>query len=108
MSMHSYTVCAEHVAEQGCTSAGTEGLHAEKVGLRKGLPPLLVNLAERTPESVQWLGVAFGLTDALLSFWHRNGFQPVYLRQTPSDVTGDTLFAQVPLSIDVPLLCLAS
>ncbi|KAK9786287.1 hypothetical protein WJX73_003109 [Symbiochloris irregularis] len=64
-------------------------LLTEKVGLRKGLPPLLVHLSERTPEAVQWLGVAFGLTDGLLSFWNRSGFQPVYLRQTPSDVTGE-------------------
>ena len=63
-------------------------LHSEKVALRKGLPPLLVNLAERKAEAVQWLGVAFGLTEGLLAFWQRNGFSPVYLRQTPSDVTG--------------------
>lgn len=38
---------------------------------------------------VHWLGAAFGLTQELLNYWTRLGFQPVYLRQTASDVTGE-------------------
>lgn len=55
---------------------------------RGGLPPLLQSLAERPPEALQYLGASFGLTAPLLGFWQRAGYQPVYLRQTPSDVTG--------------------
>jgi tRNA(Met) C34 N-acetyltransferase TmcA len=43
---------------------------------------------ERRPEPLQYLGASFGLTQPLLNFWRRGGYQPVYLRQTASDVTG--------------------
>ena len=63
-------------------------LHSETVKLRTKLPPLLVNLADLQPPRMHYLGVSFGLTTGLLGFWHRCGFKPVYLRQTPSEVTG--------------------
>lgn len=65
------------------------GLHDEKLKPRSSLPPLLVSLSDRKPERLQYLGVSFGLTQELFNFWHRAGFEPVYLRQTPSDVTGE-------------------
>ncbi|KAK9824701.1 hypothetical protein WJX72_012506 [[Myrmecia] bisecta] len=65
------------------------GLQEEVLRPRTGLPPLLVNLADRRPEQLQYVGVSFGLTQSLYNFWHRNGFEPVYLRQTASDVTGE-------------------
>jgi tRNA(Met) C34 N-acetyltransferase TmcA len=43
---------------------------------------------ERRPEPLQYLCASFGLTQPLLNFWRRGGYQPVYLRQTASDVTG--------------------
>ena len=52
------------------------------------MPPLLLTLGERPPEALQWIGTSFGLTQELYSFWHRSGFEPLYLRQTASDVTG--------------------
>ena len=64
------------------------GLLEERVEPRAGLPPLLVALGERPPEALQWLGASFGLTQPLLAFWRRAGYCPVYLRQSPSDVTG--------------------
>ena len=64
------------------------GLLSERLEPRAGLPPLLTNLADRPPEALQWLGASFGLTQGLLSFWSRAGYAPVYLRQSPSDVTG--------------------
>lgn len=45
-------------------------------------------MSERPPEPLQYLGASFGLTHPLLTFWRRTGFQPLYLRQTASDVTG--------------------
>ena len=65
------------------------GLLEEVLRPREGLPPLLVNLADRRPERVAWLGAAFGLTQELLNFWGKLGYRPVYLRQTASDVTGE-------------------
>lgn len=63
-------------------------MHTEVVRPRSGLPPLLRSLEERKPESLQWLGVSYGLTQQLYTFWKRSMFQPVYLRQAPSDITG--------------------
>ncbi|XP_062579158.1 RNA cytidine acetyltransferase-like [Saccostrea cucullata] len=61
----------------------------ERVTPRKNLPPLLMKLNERKPEKLDYLGVSYGLTSGLLKFWKKNGFAPVYLRQTPNDLTGE-------------------
>ena len=56
---------------------------------RTSLPPLLFQLSERQPERLDYLGVSFGLTEPLLKFWKRGRFVPVYLRQTPNEITGE-------------------
>ncbi|KAB0406932.1 hypothetical protein E2I00_002321 [Balaenoptera physalus] len=61
----------------------------EVVTPRKDLPPLLLKLNERPAEHLDYLGVSYGLTPRLLKFWKRAGFVPVYLRQTPNDLTGE-------------------
>nr|DBA17534.1 TPA: hypothetical protein GDO54_002963 [Pyxicephalus adspersus] len=61
----------------------------EMVSPRKNLPPLLLRLSERPAEKLDYLGVSYGLTPKLLKFWKRAGFVPVYLRQTPNDLTGE-------------------
>ena len=38
---------------------------------------------------MDYLGVAFGLTLPLYNFWAKAGFEPVYLRQTKNDITGE-------------------
>ncbi|KIY97539.1 putative N-acetyltransferase 10 [Monoraphidium neglectum] len=68
---------------------GGDTLLTESVKPRLGLPPLLVNLAERRPERLHYLGVSFGLTQQLFNFWHRGGFKPLYLRQSASETTGE-------------------
>ena len=55
----------------------------------RALPPLLSPLGEKRPEKCHWIAAAFGLTQRLHKFWTRAGYQPVYLRQTPSDATGE-------------------
>ena len=50
---------------------------------------LLIGLSERTPESMDYIGVSYGMTSPLLKFWKRSGFKSVYLRQTPNDITGE-------------------
>ncbi|KAJ6737099.1 RNA CYTIDINE ACETYLTRANSFERASE 2 [Salix viminalis] len=69
---------------------------AEKVSLleenikpRTDLPPLLVNLHERQPEKLHYLGVSFGLTLDLFRFWKRRNFAPFYIGQIPNTVTGE-------------------
>jgi N-acetyltransferase 10 len=53
------------------------------------MPPLFSKLAECRPVSLDYVGVSFGLTQALHRFWKRASFSPVYLRQTPNDLTGE-------------------
>ncbi|KAI3614609.1 hypothetical protein CBS9595_003880 [Malassezia furfur] len=53
------------------------------------LPPLLERLAERAPERLEWLGVSYGLTPSLFRFWKHAGFVPLYMRQTPNELTGE-------------------
>ncbi|OXB63228.1 hypothetical protein ASZ78_006517 [Callipepla squamata] len=75
--------------EIATVSSETVSLLEEVVMPRKDLPPLLLKLSERQAESLDYLGVSYGLTPRLLKFWKRAGFVPVYLRQTPNDLTGE-------------------
>lgn len=70
-------------------SEGDVGLLEERIMPRKDLPPLLLKLSERKPEKLDYLGVSYGLTASLLKFWKKAGYVPVYLRQTPNDLTGE-------------------
>ncbi|CAN7938637.1 unnamed protein product, partial [Ixodes hexagonus] len=62
---------------------------SERLEPRQSLPPLLLRLSEKRPERLDYLGVSFGLTADLLKFWKKAGYVPVYLRQTPNDLTGE-------------------
>ncbi|KAI1094311.1 DUF699-domain-containing protein [Rostrohypoxylon terebratum] len=53
------------------------------------MQPLFSRLAERKPEDLEYVGVSYGLTQALHKFWSRVLFAPVYLRQTANDLTGE-------------------
>ena len=53
------------------------------------MPPLFSKLSETRPQPLDYVGVSFGLTSSLHKFWKRAGFAPVYLRQTPNDLTGE-------------------
>uniref|UniRef100_A0A8I5NBA6 RNA cytidine acetyltransferase n=1 Tax=Papio anubis TaxID=9555 RepID=A0A8I5NBA6_PAPAN len=70
-------------------SSEAVSLLEEVITPRKDLPPLLLKLNERPAERLDYLGVSYGLTPRLLKFWKRAGFVPVYLRQTPNDLTGE-------------------
>ncbi|GLC38597.1 hypothetical protein PLESTB_000450900 [Pleodorina starrii] len=73
----------------GNGGGGDSRLLTERLAPRKGLPPLLVNLADRKPERLHYLGVSYGLTQQLYSFWRKAGYEPLYLRQSASDTTGE-------------------
>ena len=66
-----------------------EGLLKEKIKQRKGLKPIMQKLSERKPISVQYLGTSFGITPELYTFWAKNTYTPLYIRQTPNDLTGE-------------------
>lgn len=53
------------------------------------MPPLFSKLYERRPQPLDYLGVSFGLTPPLHKFWKRARFAPLYLRQTPNELTGE-------------------
>lgn len=97
---HYYEGHLADLSEDGCDGdksaarpvdlpSGKGGLLDEIVRPRAGLPPLLQAVSERPAEALQYLGASFGMTQPLLSFWRRNGFVPLYLRQTASNVTGE-------------------
>jgi len=56
---------------------------------RKHLPPLLTPITERPPESLDWIGVAYGITEQLFLFWKKAHFDSIYMRQTANKITGE-------------------
>jgi N-acetyltransferase 10 len=60
-----------------------------KVRDPKSMPPLLIKLSQRKTTYIHYLGVSYGLTAQLHRFWKRAGYVPVYLRQTPQELTGE-------------------
>ncbi|KAL8643498.1 MAG: hypothetical protein Q9226_008331, partial [Calogaya cf. arnoldii] len=69
----------------------SSSLLSDNVKVREinSMPPLFSKLSERKPQLLDYLGVSFGLTAPLHKFWKRNSFAPVYLRQTPNELTGE-------------------
>jgi N-acetyltransferase 10 len=66
-------------------------LHSESIKVRDParMPPLLQRLSELRPESLDYLGVSYGITPSLFRFWKRAGYVPLYLRQTENELTGE-------------------
>ncbi|KAL3515472.1 hypothetical protein ACH5RR_022374 [Cinchona calisaya] len=61
----------------------------ETVSPRENLPPLLVDLQERLPERVDYIGASFGLTGDLFRFWKKHKFSPFYICDIPNNMTGE-------------------
>ncbi|OWZ66539.1 hypothetical protein AYX15_02166 [Cryptococcus neoformans] len=59
------------------------------------MPPLLQRLSERKPETLDYLGVSFGLTRDLLKFWKKGGFTPLYASQKENALTGEYTFVML-------------
>jgi N-acetyltransferase 10 len=55
----------------------------------KDMPPLFARLPELKAPRLDYVGVSYGLTPQLHKFWKRASFVPVYLRQTPNELTGE-------------------
>lgn len=75
--------------EQKQEKSHENGEDENDVAPKKVLSPLLLSLKERKAEHLDYLGVSFGLTSELLKFWKKSGFVPVYIRQTPNELTGE-------------------
>lgn len=60
-----------------------------KVREASEMPPLFARLPELKAPQLDYIGVSYGLTQQLHKFWKRASFVPVYLRQTPNDLTGE-------------------
>mmetsp|Transcript_8866 Transcript_8866/g.13289 ORF Transcript_8866/g.13289 Transcript_8866/m.13289 type:complete len:1103 (+) Transcript_8866:133-3441(+) len=77
--------------EQDNDSDGDDStdLRSERVTQKTKLPPLLVPLADRRAERLDWLGVSYGLTGQLLNFWSKKEFKICYLRQSVNELTGE-------------------
>lgn len=73
----------EEVKENG------EPLLTEAVKPKKKLQPILKKLGEVQPPPMDYLSVSFGINTELFNFWKKNGFSPVYIRQTINETTGE-------------------
>eukprot|EP00331_Platyophrya_macrostoma_P004230 CAMPEP_0176422884 /NCGR_PEP_ID=MMETSP0127-20121128/9978_1 /TAXON_ID=938130 /ORGANISM="Platyophrya macrostoma, Strain WH" /LENGTH=1044 /DNA_ID=CAMNT_0017803777 /DNA_START=105 /DNA_END=3239 /DNA_ORIENTATION=+ len=62
---------------------------APGVSVRKHIPALLTPIHERPFEALDYIGVSFGATSELFHFWKKNGFDVVYIRQVPNEITGE-------------------
>ncbi|KAK5195457.1 N-acetyltransferase 10 [Exophiala xenobiotica] len=82
---------AEHVPRVTDAELESSNLLDDNIRVRdiQQMPPLFSKLSERRPDALDYLGVSFGLTQPLHKFWKRASFAPVYLRQTPNDLTGE-------------------
>lgn len=81
----------EHMPRVTDTELENSNLLDDNIHVRNinTMPPLFSRLSERTPDALDYVGVSYGLTQQLHKFWKRQNFAPVYLRQTPNDLTGE-------------------
>lgn len=78
----------KRVTEEDLESAS---LQTDTIKVREAseMPPLFARLSELAAPKLDYVGVSYGLTSQLHKFWKRQQFVPVYLRQTPNDLTGE-------------------
>lgn len=86
----------ESFAAASKVATGTT-LQNDQVGVRSAdrMPPLLQRLSERKPETLDYLGVSFGLTKELLRFWRKLDFAPLYASQKENSLTGEYSFVML-------------
>ncbi len=82
----------ESVSMMGAPSASAVSASSEQqqIAPRKTAPALLKHVVNRPPaEACEYVGVSFGLNIDLYNFWNRSGFDSIYLRQIPNELTGE-------------------
>ena len=82
---------AEHMTRVTDEEIESSNLLADDIKVRdiQSMPPLFSKLSERKADHLDYIGVSYGLTQPLHKFWKRHSFAPVYLRQTPNELTGE-------------------
>ncbi|KAI9228510.1 MAG: GNAT acetyltransferase 2-domain-containing protein [Piptocephalis tieghemiana] len=82
---------SDHDLKENKDTEDKDDLRKEEVKQRdaRSLPPLLNKLERIRAPRLNWVGVSYGLTASLHKFWKKSGFTPVYLRQTPNELTGE-------------------
>ncbi|KAF4759739.1 hypothetical protein HAV15_007611 [Penicillium sp. str.  len=85
------TAAEEHMVRVTDEELAGSSLLDDNVHVRdiRSMPPLFGKLTERRPDVLDYIGVSYGLTPSLHKFWKRGSFVPVYLRQTPNELTGE-------------------
>jgi N-acetyltransferase 10 len=80
-----------HYSEDGTIKSleNSQGGLNETLEPRRKVKPLLKSLTEIVPPKMHYLGVSFGLTFELLSFWKKNSYEVVYIKQKANDITGE-------------------
>jgi N-acetyltransferase 10 len=81
--------CAAAAEEEAEKQVPAAGLLQEVIRPRRLKQSLLSSLGERRAEVLDYIGVSFGVTDQLYRFWHRAGFNPLYVRLTTNETTGE-------------------
>lgn len=75
--------------EKANTQKEEKSLVDEKIKPKKHIMPILQKLSERKPAPLHYIGTSFGVTKELFTFWKKNNFVPIYLRQTANELTGE-------------------
>lgn len=84
--------------------AKADQVHDENDGfsVRSTAPNLLVSLCDRPFESLDYLGVSYGLTLELFNFWKRAKFEVLYIRQGKNELTGEHSCVMIkPMGFDI-------
>lgn len=108
LSEASMSVDPKDASKKKAAAKESKSLQDEDIKPRRDLPPLLLKLSERPAERLNYLGVSFGLTGSLFSYWKKSGFVPVYLRLTPNDLTGEhtmIMLYQSPATQELAMSC---
>lgn len=91
--------------DNGGTDVPEEDTNSTVLAPRQRIPTLLTPLVERPYEVIDYLGVSFGVTTMLFNFWKRAGYEPLYLRHAPNELTGEHSCVMVrPIGFDLALL----
>ncbi|GMK53770.1 hypothetical protein CspeluHIS016_0103560 [Cutaneotrichosporon spelunceum] len=91
------TDAAEDAFVRDSKISADASLATDKIAVRDAarMPPLLQRLSERAPETLDYLGVSFGLTPELLRFWKKAGYVPLYASQKENPLTGEYTFVML-------------
>lgn len=88
---------AEDAFARDSKVGASASLATDEIAIRDAarMPPLLQRLSERAPETLDYLGVSFGLTPELLRFWKKAGYVPLYASQKENPLTGEYTFVML-------------